>query len=245
MDLTKTVPPFVSIIIAVRNGRDHLDAALTSIQSQDPELYELIVIDGGSTDGTLDILRRHSTNIHYWTSEPDRGIYDAMNKGIKQANGRYLYFLGSDDRLTVDLRSLTSVITDPLTIYYGYVRTSKGSSVADGPWSAWRLAVSTINHQCIFYPLAAFEDAAYSLKYKVLADWAFNLRCFGNRRLRFQYIPYEIAFYSLSGISSRVEDEEFLRDRLRLIRENLPIYVYWYASIRTRLKGLRKNASRL
>ncbi len=98
--------------------------------------------------------------------------------------------------------------------------------------------MSDINHQSVIYPTAAFEDAGYSLKYKVLADWAFKLGCFGNRHLRFQYMPYEIAYYSLSGMSSQVADEEFLRDRLRLIRENLPIYVYWYASIRTRLKGL-------
>jgi glycosyltransferase involved in cell wall biosynthesis len=232
----KEQQPLVSVIIPVRNRAKQLEAALLSVLSQREGIAELIVIDGGSTDGTLDILRRHSDAIHYWVSEPDRGIYDAMNKGIKQANGKYLYFLGSDDILTVDLRILASVLTDPLTIYYGSVRTPK-SNGADGPFNVWKLAVSTINHQSIFYPITAFEDDSYCVDYKILADWAFNLRCFGNKRLRFQYIPYEIAYYSLTGVSSQVEDEAFLRDRLRLIRENLPIYVYWYASVRTRLKG--------
>ena len=240
MNIARITRPLVSIIIVVRNGSTHIEKALTSVLSQEPGLYELIVIDGGSTDGTLDILRRHSDAIHYWVSEPDRGIYDAMNKGVTRANGKYLYFLGSDDVLTVDLEILTSVLTDPFTIYYGSVRTSN-SKGSDGPFSVWRIAVSTINHQSIFYPIAAFENGAYCLKYKILADWAFNLGCFGNKRLRFQYIPYEIAYYSLAGISSQVEDEAFLRDRLRLIREHLPIYVYWYASIRTRLKGLLKG----
>jgi len=235
----RTERPLVTVVIVVRNAVDVIENALASVYAQSKDLCELIVVDGVSTDGTLDVLKKYSEQIDYWISEPDGGIYDAMNKGIKQANGKYLYFLGSDDVLTVDIRSLASVLTDPLTIYYGYVRTSM-SSRADGPCSVWRIAVCTINHQSMFYPIAAFEDAAYSLKYKVLADWAFNLRCFGNKHLRFQYIPYEIAYYSLSGMSSQVADGEFLRDRLRLIRENLPIYVYWYASIRTRLKGLLK-----
>jgi len=240
MDAARTGGPLISIIIVVRNGITHIERALTSVLSQERGLYELIVIDGGSTDGTLDILRTFSDEIDYWVTEPDSGIYDAMNKGVTKANGKYLYFLGSDDVLTVDLRNLTSVLTDPFTIYYGNVRTSR-SNRADGPYSVWRIAVGTINHQSIFYPIAAFEDAGYSLKYKILADWAFNLGCFGNKRLRFQYIPYEIAFYSLAGASSQVEDGAFLSDRLRLIRENLPIYVYWYASIRTGLKGLLKR----
>lgn len=240
MNVVRIEQPLISIIIVVRNGSLHIEKALNSVVSQERGLYELIVIDGGSTDGTLDILRRHSDAIDYWVSEPDRGIYDAMNKGIKRASGKYLYFLGSDDILTVDLKDLPSVLIDPLTIYYGSVRTPKSKS-ADGPFNVWKLAVSTINHQSIFYPIAAFEDASYCLDYRILADWAFNLRCFGNRRLRFQYIPYEIAYYSLTGISSYVEDEAFLRDRLRLIRENLPFYVYLYASFRTKVKGLFKR----
>ena len=202
MDAAHTAQPLVSIIIVVRNGSIHIERALSSVLSQEQELYELIVIDGGSTDGTLDILKRHSHAIRYWISEPDRGIYDAMNKGIKQAQGKYLYFLGSDDILTVDLRILTSFLIDPFTIYYGSVRTSK-SKGADGPFNVWRIAVSTINHQSIFYPAAAFKDGSYCEDYKILADWEFNLRCFGNESLRFQYIPHEIAYYSLTGISSQ------------------------------------------
>ena len=84
--------PLISIITVVRNGAKTLDACIQSIIGQSYEGIEFIVIDGGSTDGTLDILRRHNTRIAFWVSESDKGIYDAMNKGTRHATGSVFFF---------------------------------------------------------------------------------------------------------------------------------------------------------
>jgi glycosyltransferase involved in cell wall biosynthesis len=96
------MPPKISVIIVVFNGAKTLPQAIESVLRQTYKNVELIVVDGGSTDGTLDILRKYESNNFIWKSEPDKGIYDAMNKGIMMAHGEWLHFLGADDTLIND-----------------------------------------------------------------------------------------------------------------------------------------------
>lgn len=91
--------PSISIIIAVRNAKAHLAETLASIRAQRYPSLEVIVIDGGSTDGTLEILEQNKALIHYCVSEPDQGISDAFNKGLKLATGDYINFHGAGDTL--------------------------------------------------------------------------------------------------------------------------------------------------
>ncbi|MFZ2161788.1 MAG: glycosyltransferase, partial [Sideroxyarcus sp.] len=91
--------PLVSIIIAVLNGNATLQQCIDSIRQQTYPNKELIFIDGGSIDGTVDLLAANAENINYWISEPDRGIYNAWNKGLAQAHGEWICFLGADDFL--------------------------------------------------------------------------------------------------------------------------------------------------
>jgi glycosyltransferase involved in cell wall biosynthesis len=90
--------PLVSIIVAVFNNARDLPRCLASVAAQSFASRELIVIDGGSTDGTVDIIRESGDRISYWESGPDRGVYDAWNKGLAHAKGEWICFLGSDDR---------------------------------------------------------------------------------------------------------------------------------------------------
>lgn len=87
----------ISIITVNFNNKDGLERTIKSVISQKPELYEYIIIDGGSTDGSVDVIKKHSQHIHYWVSEKDNGIYHAMNKGIAVATGDYCNFLNSGD----------------------------------------------------------------------------------------------------------------------------------------------------
>jgi glycosyltransferase involved in cell wall biosynthesis len=89
--------PLITIITAVFNGVSHLEETIQSILQQTYKNVEYIIIDGGSTDGTLDIIRKHEDHIDYWVSEPDQGISDAFNKGIKAASGIYINFQGDGD----------------------------------------------------------------------------------------------------------------------------------------------------
>ena len=91
--------PLVTIVTVVYNGRRHLQTAIDSLRSQNYPNIEYLVIDGGSTDGTLDIIRANEDVITDWISEPDDGIYDAMNKGINRSNGVYIGLLNADDTL--------------------------------------------------------------------------------------------------------------------------------------------------
>jgi len=91
------VPPQISVCIVVLNGRMHIGEAVESVLNQKYPSLELIVIDGGSTDGTLEILGKYAQDIAHLVSEPDGGIYDAMNKGCAIAQGEWLIFLGCDD----------------------------------------------------------------------------------------------------------------------------------------------------
>jgi len=94
------VQPLVSVITVVFNGAGHLRGAIDSVQAQTYPDVEHIVIDGGSTDGTIEILRAYDRRIDYWVSEPDTGIYDAMNKGIRASTGALVGILNADDRYT-------------------------------------------------------------------------------------------------------------------------------------------------
>src|ERR1700730_11011275 len=96
----------ISIIIVTYNAENTLQRCLDSIYIQAYPEIEIIVIDGNSTDNTVEILKRNSSRIAFWKSEPDEGIYDAMNKAIKHITGKWVYFLGADDELFSDFSKL-------------------------------------------------------------------------------------------------------------------------------------------
>ena len=89
----------ITIITAVYNALDTLEQAILSVLEQTYPNIEYIIIDGGSTDGSVELIKKYSSRIYYWVSEPDRGIYNAFNKGIYKSTGDYVYFLGADDCL--------------------------------------------------------------------------------------------------------------------------------------------------
>jgi glycosyltransferase involved in cell wall biosynthesis len=96
---SSNIKPLISVITVVLNGEKHLEEAITSVIKQTYENVEYIIIDGGSTDGTLDIIRKYDDLIDFWISEKDSGLYNAMNKGITLSRGDFIGFVGSDDYL--------------------------------------------------------------------------------------------------------------------------------------------------
>lgn len=234
--------PILSIITVVRNGISTLEACINSVIAHNAPGVEYIVIDGGSTDGTVELLQRNHDRIAYWSSEPDQGIYDAMNKGVRHASGNWILFLGSDDTLAVDLSALLPQLQDKNTIYYGNAWWRQSRRTYDGPFSAAKLALTNLCHQAVLYPRMALLKHPFNLKYRTQADWEVNMRCCSDRKFRFQYLPLTVANYNdASGLSSIQRDPAFEEDYVRLLWRHFPWPIaLWRSSITLGGRTLRK-----
>ncbi|ABW66335.1 glycosyltransferase family 2 protein [Desulfosudis oleivorans] len=242
--------PLVSIITVVLNGADTLERAIKSVVSQTFRDFEYIIIDGGSTDGTLDIIRRYESHLTCWISEPDKGLYDAMNKGVALSKGEWVYFLGADDYLLDGFTSAAARLKDGTTVYYGNVYRPVADRIYDGRFSFYKLACRNICHQSIFYPRCVWKKFSYNLKYPVFADYDLNLRCFVDDGIQFKYIPDTIAvFTDEGGLSPRQADKAFEKDKLDLIKATFPSRTHMLMLARTGLLkilavlGLQKTAT--
>lgn len=203
--------PFFTIIIPSFNSGDKIQGALNSVLQQQFTDFEILVIDGLSGDGTVDILKENSQQDGRvrFISEKDNGIYDAMNKGIKLAKGEWIYFLGSDDRL-YDNRVLTLVFDKlneaPCDLLYGNIFSQRSNSLYGGAFTLDRLLRDNISHQAIFYNRKISTIVGeYNTKYRTHADWDFNIRCFSNNQIVTKYSPLTIALFAAGGVSSRHE----------------------------------------
>jgi glycosyltransferase involved in cell wall biosynthesis len=220
--------PLFSIITPTYNSLNGLQRSYQSLQDQSPELYEYLIVDGASTDGTSDWLRNLGPATCRWISEPDSGVYHAMNKAISISKGRFLYFLGSGDELISEvLESAAEFIerlpTEKPRFIYGDVRlTNREGRLLGGSFTASRLCRENISHQAIFYERSIFELLGkYDLKYPIYSDWAFNLQCFGDKRIAKYYWNKVVANFESNGLSDRVADVPFAQDRLALIQRYL------------------------
>ena len=207
----------VTVIIATFNAAPYIRKAIKSFLSQTFVSKELVIIDGGSSDETLSIINEYQDKKFHIISEPDKGVYDAMNKGVQLANGEWIYFLGADD-FFMNERVLEQVFENKLEdfdIVYGDVFSVLLNKNYDGPTNKEKLLFSNLCHQSIFYRKEVFETAGlYNLKYKLFADWEFNIRCFIHYDFRTVYIPVVIAEYAASGISTLNKDLDFIRNFL-------------------------------
>lgn len=210
--------PFYSVIIPTYNCVPKLAASLDSVLAQTDAFYEIIICDGSSTDGTVEVIEeyhsRYSELIRY-RSEPDNGVYDAMNWAIGQARGRYLYFLGAGDRLRPGVLSRVrqAAPEEGMALIYGNVHTSRGDSSHNGPYDMSRIAFNTPCHQAIFYERGIFDKLGlYDTKYSLQADWVMNMKCFGSDAVQKIYMDLTIADYEGGGLSEGFCDPAFLDD---------------------------------
>ncbi|MBL4674908.1 MAG: glycosyltransferase [Mucilaginibacter sp.] len=222
--LTRKADALISVIIPTYNSVNILENCLQSIFNQTEKDIQVVIIDGGSTDGTLELIKKHSANIGYYASEADRGIYDAMNKGIAAATGHWLYFMGADDRLLPGFSQMAKLLLDENTVYYGDV--SSDGDMLKGPFSAYRLAKYCMNHQTIFYPAAVFKKYSYNKRYKVYADYALNLQVWGDTSFKKQHYPIKVVWYDLTGFSATNNDELFKKEKPLIIRRSMGWLMY-------------------
>ena len=188
----------ISIIIATLNAGNTLQDCLNSIYIQQYPDIEIVVIDGKSTDNTLEILKENRSQIYLYLSETDEGVYDAMNKGIRLATGKWFYFLGADDTLFPDFSSLAAELHDADAIHYGSVLTRGVKRF--GSVSRYHMAKTGIFHQAIIYPANIFKQYVYEQKYHVFGDYAFNIKCFGDKNIKWIFKDYTIANFNHTGL---------------------------------------------
>jgi glycosyltransferase involved in cell wall biosynthesis len=200
----------LSIITINKNNAAGLEKTIQSVICQTFSDYEYIVIDGASEDGSVDIIKKYADKITYWVSEPDAGIYNAMNKGIKVARGDFCLFLNSADCL-IEADTLKNVFDEiagleEADIYYSDWPKIDGSIVyVPENLTIYSLLKWYLNHQNVLIRRNLFFfHNMYNENYKIISDYEFFLREFWVYNSCFMHLKTMIALCDANGISSRV-----------------------------------------
>lgn len=205
--------PLVSVITIVYNGVVEIENTIKSVLHQDYDNFELIIIDGGSNDGTVDIIEKYKDKLAYYISEKDQGIYDAMNKGIRAATGTWLNFMNAGDSFH-NKQVLSNVFNNNpdlsnFSLVYGYKYTN---GIMEKPQKIEVLEKGIImaNHQSMFFNKQLLgKELLYSLKYPIYGDYELVNRIYLKRgRKSFKYLDLPIAIYEGGGISSKVSAQK-------------------------------------
>lgn len=236
--------PKITVITATYNCASTLERTLKSVLEQNYSNLEYIIIDGVSTDGTLDIVEKYKSQLSCVVSEPDKGIYDAMNKGLDRASGDFIYFIGGDDVMKSGvLNEIAPKLSDKNTLYYGNVIMQPIELRYLGKFNKYKFLRKNISHQAIFFPRSVFESGRrYSMDYRLLSDYVFNLDLW-SEGVKFQYIDVDIADFQLAGASG-AGDKKFLADWPTLIRNRFSFMDYCYFMIAVRMVDNIKNTIR-
>lgn len=203
----------VSIITVVYNSEKTLEQTIQSVLNQTFNNIEYIIIDGGSTDGTIEVIKKYEKYISFWISEPDKGLYDAMNKGIGYANGEIIGMINSDDWYEINAIELiieAYKLNPEKRIFHG----DRFDILENGTKQIRKFNPSrlkflyygmTYNHPSMFVHKEIYLDFSYNLSLKALSDYEFVLTHFLKNKKIFSYIPVSYVNYRLDGISGNMK----------------------------------------
>lgn len=205
--------PLVTIVTVVFNSKEFLEETIQSIMDQDYPNKEFIIIDGNSTDGTVDIIKKYSTSIDFWSSEPDKGIYDAMNKGIKHSSKEgYITFLNAGDTYCNNrvLSDLFGDIGDKYDVVYGDTlvfdddKSSYTYQAARGFTfeNLFKAYSATVCHQSIFVSMRVCPNYDSSLIYKGELNWFFDI-IKGTSELKYIHKKMPVSYYRTGGFGDK------------------------------------------
>jgi len=250
--------PLISVVTAVRNGRAHIEQTILSVLSQTYDNVEYIVIDGASTDGTLDIIKKYDDRIAYWISEPDHGIYDAMNKGIAAATGNLIGLLNSDDyyeqgAVESIVRAYRESGEERFSIIYGdyhIIDENLGIRTLFRSHERFWQGMS-ICHQAMFVTSYVYERIGlYDTNLRYAADYDFLVRSVMNK-VNFIHVPLQMVTFRNSGatynnvLRSNRESLAVLRWHFGILSKNY-LYFLFYQVFRSLLvTGAKRTLTRL
>jgi putative colanic acid biosynthesis glycosyltransferase len=234
--------PLITVIVVCRNPGARLHAALASIWSQQPAPPELVVVDGASTDGTREWLESQRARIATLITEPDRGVYDAMNKGLAAARGDWILFLGADDLLAGD-RVLAEAA-------HWLGKTSAGVAAGEAVYADGRVyalpvkprvrARNFVHHQAAFYRRSLFaENGGFDASLAIMGDYDLNLRLWRNR-VAFRPLPLRIATCGPGGLSDAGRWPGYAEE-ITVRHRHFPAWKCWAWDAGSVLRWLRKK----
>lgn len=245
----------VTVVTAVLNDAGHIEQTILSVISQTDIEIEYIIVDGGSKDGTLELIGKYKDKISLLISEPDRGVYDAMNKGIKYSTGDFVYFLNSGDVL-LNPSILSKIKFEDVnvrnTIIYGNVVVAYGNIEAlekPRPFFNSKMKFKGIGicHQSMFFPGELIRNEKYDLSYKIAADYDLVYRLW-RKGTEFLYRDITIAKYDWGkGISSNpYKLLDVYRENARVCHQQLnPLYwakmILEYIRLQKKLANLKNS----
>ena len=205
----------VTIITVCRNHAKELERTIRSVESQTWQEKEYLVIDGASTDDTLDVIKAHEASITRWVSEPDQGIYDAMNKGVRMAQGEWVIFMNAGDIFASD-DTLQRVFGSPqdADVIYGNVIKGELVKKAEAPRNAHRMFYC---HQSAFVRTSCLREFPFDIRHRMSADFKQVKQMYLSGKT-FRQLDFPVANFDTQGVSNRNRSAG-LYDNIQVIRE--------------------------
>lgn len=209
----------VSVVTVTYNCEEAIESTIESVLAQTYSNIEFLIIDGGSTDRTLDVIQSYKDRIDYFVSEKDRGIFDAMNKGIKAATGDWIIFMNAGDGFANPnaLNLFMEQIDDDVVIAYGNtIMVCKGYYYFLPPAELDTMAEQMpMQHQSTLIRLRYHKEHLFDITYKLAGDYNFLYNCYYHDHCKFQYIPVELSFFDNAGGASKDNHVKAVRECLR------------------------------
>jgi glycosyltransferase involved in cell wall biosynthesis len=250
--------PLISIITVVFNGERYIEETILSVLNQTYKNIEYIIIDGGSNDGTLEIIKKYQNNITFWVSEADNGIADAMNKGLKYAKGEFVLFIHADDYLIDSncIRNAVDKFDDETSIFiFGVLfETAHHKTPYYSTWNFGMYLRMRICHQGVLCKKQLFEKKGYfDTTLKISMDYDFFLKCYLDKNVKAKTFHDVLAVMRDTGISSKTDWRSLKRrfDEEKKVHftncqnsfGKLCYHLYWlfYLPYRFLLTGMKEN----
>ena len=232
----------LSIITVNLNNYYGLQKTIESVIKQQFTNYEYLIIDGFSNDGSKELIEGFEDKISYWISELDHGIYNAMNKGIKQAKGEYCLFLNSGDWLISDkvLENVfaknkfdADIISGNVYFFDTAKNEIKWSVCSPDNLTAKSLFYGNIPHQAAFIKRSLFEKAGlYDESLIIASDWLFFLEAFLEYGVTYQHYDGVVAYFNMEGISCNSETQNLPRvEQLQILKKKYPLFIKDYEEL--------------